>query len=84
MAHRPSGKTPIAGVLPISASAAQQGTPKPSSSKSAAPRLKLLVRRLPPGLTQAEFETALGGEWAVGKGKVDWVTYRPGKVSTEY
>lgn len=83
MAHRPSGKSAIPGVLPISASSAQQNAPKASSSKSAAPRLKLLVRRLPPGLTQAEFETALGEEWTVGKGKVDWFTYRPGKLSTE-
>lgn len=46
-------------------------------------RLKLVVRRLPPGLTQEEFETSLGAEWRVGSGKVDWAAYKPGKVSKE-
>ncbi|KAL8840636.1 MAG: hypothetical protein Q9176_003749 [Flavoplaca citrina] len=46
-------------------------------------RLKLVVRRLPPGLTQEEFETSLGAEWRVGSGKVDWAAYKPGKVSKD-
>lgn len=76
---------PSAGVLPISASATQKSAPPPakSTAKPATPRLKLVVRRLPPGLTQAEFENALGEEWKVGAGKVDWFQYKPGKVSKE-
>ncbi|KAL4928645.1 putative nonsense-mediated mRNA decay protein Upf3 [Aspergillus undulatus] len=72
------------GVLQIPASATQKHahaakkTPKP-----AAPRLKLIVRRLPPGLTQEEFETALGADWKVGGGKVSWSQYKPGKVSKD-
>ena len=58
------------------------GPPK-RGPKPPGPRLKLLVRRLPPGLTEVEFETALGGEWNVGAGKVDWFKYKPGKVSKE-
>ncbi|OJD17087.1 hypothetical protein AJ78_02788 [Emergomyces pasteurianus Ep9510] len=72
-----------AGVLPISASATQKGSPNKSSSKAAAPRLKLLIRRLPPGLTPQEFEAVLGDEWKVGNGKVDWFHYKGGKISKD-
>ena len=51
--------------------------------KSSAPRLKVVVRRLASGLTEEEFSASLGDEWKVGKGKVDWTSYRPGKVSKE-
>jgi regulator of nonsense transcripts 3 len=73
------------GVLQIPASATQKNASAPAKSapKPAAPRLKLLVRRLPPGLTQEEFETALGAEWKLGAGKVSWYQYKPGKVSKE-
>ena len=77
---------PTGGVLPISASATQKNasTPSKSSAKPPTPRLKLLVRRLPPGLTQVEFQSALGEEWKLGAGKVDWFQYKEGKVSKEY
>ncbi|KKK25693.1 nonsense-mediated mRNA decay protein [Aspergillus ochraceoroseus] len=73
------------GVLQIPAAATQKSAPPAprKTSKPAAPRLKLLVRRLPPGLTQEEFETALGSEWKLGAGKVDWFQYKPGKISKE-
>ena len=73
------------GVLQTPAAATQKNPPKPAKKppKPATPRLKLLVRRLPPGLTQAEFETALGEEWKAGGGKIDWLQYKPGKVSKE-
>ncbi|KAK2799097.1 hypothetical protein FQN50_008603 [Emmonsiellopsis sp. PD_5] len=81
---QPSPRLSSAGVLPISASATQKGSsPNKAGSKAAAPRLKLLVRRLPPGLTQEEFQTALGDEWKVGKGKVDWIHFKEGKVSKD-
>ncbi|KAM0515986.1 hypothetical protein ACHAPE_005607 [Trichoderma viride] len=44
---------------------------------------KVIIRRLPPGLTEAEFVSNLGSEWAVGNGKVDWFYYAPGKVCNE-
>jgi regulator of nonsense transcripts 3 len=56
---------------------------KSTSAKATAARLKLLIRRLPPGLTQLEFEEILGAEWKVEGGKVDWFLYKCGKVSTE-
>ena len=75
------------GVLSIPASATQK-KPGPDSeapiSKSANTRLKIVIRRLPPGLTQVEFEQALGVDWRINKGKVDWAVYKEGKVSKEY
>ncbi|PIG80413.1 nonsense-mediated mRNA decay protein Upf3 [Aspergillus arachidicola] len=73
---------PIAATQKNTANAAAAPTPK-KAPKPAAPRLKLLVRRLPPGLTQAEFETAIGPEWKLGAGKIDWFQYKPGKVSKD-
>ncbi|KKA22907.1 hypothetical protein T310_3073 [Rasamsonia emersonii CBS 393.64] len=81
---QPSVAKPSAGVLPIPASATQKpATPAKSTPKPPAPRLKLVVRRLPPGLTQTEFENCLGEEWKVGSGKVDWFQYKNGKVSRD-
>ncbi|KOS38343.1 hypothetical protein ACN38_g10821 [Penicillium nordicum] len=75
-----------AGLLPISAAATQKsgsGAPAKKTPKPPAPRLKLLIRRLPPGLTQVELESALGSEWKAGAGNVDWLQYKPGKVSKD-
>lgn len=81
---QPSGKAK-AGLLQIPAAATQkQAPPAKKAHKPPAPRLKLLIRRLPPGLTRVEFEDALGIEWKAGSGKVDWLQYKPGKVSKEY
>lgn len=75
---------PTAGVLQIPVAATQKSAaPAKKAHKPPAPRLKLLIRRLPPGLTQDELEVALGSEWKVGAGKVDWLQYKPGKVSKE-
>lgn len=61
------------GVLPVSSTAR-------AAAKAPAPRLKLEIRRLPPGLTLSEFEEVMGDEWKLGNGKVDWREYRQGKV----
>jgi regulator of nonsense transcripts 3 len=84
MTQPPAGKA-TAGVLQIPVAATQKSTSTPAKKapKPSAPRLKLLIRRLPPGLTQTELESALGEEWKVGAGKVDWLQYKPGKVSKE-
>jgi regulator of nonsense transcripts 3 len=73
------------GVLPVSTAG-----PKPKvtgshgqSGRHLAPGLKVNVRRLPPGLTKDEFQTAMGDEWNVGTHNVDWYYYAPGKVSKE-
>ncbi|KAF2772696.1 hypothetical protein EJ03DRAFT_324245 [Teratosphaeria nubilosa] len=62
------------GVLPVNA--AQRAAP----AKAPAPKLKLHLRRLPPGLALTELEDALGDEWRLGNGKVDWREFTPGKV----
>lgn len=66
--------TTPSGVLPVDPASLQAQSTKATS------RLKLEVRRLPPGLTLEEFRDAFGEEWRVGAGKVDWLEYRPGKV----
>lgn len=85
----PKGSTKASGVLPMPAAVLQKhappnNAPRGPSKKAAAPRLKLIIRRLAPGLSQTEFEAHLGEEWKVGAGKVDWLLYRPGKISKEY
>ncbi|KAL8757531.1 MAG: hypothetical protein Q9199_002174 [Rusavskia elegans] len=65
---------------------ARNGVIEPASvtqARSTMPRLKLVIRRLPPGLTQEEFETSLGDEWSLSAEKFDWAVYRPGKVSKD-
>ncbi|KAJ5184065.1 hypothetical protein N7492_001681 [Penicillium capsulatum] len=81
---QPSAKS-TAGVLQIPAAATQKSASSPAKKahKTPTPRLKLLIRRLPPGLTQLELESALGEEWKAGAGKVDWLQYKPGKVSKD-
>lgn len=59
-------------VLPVPTAARQPQAPKA--------RLKLEIRRLPPGLTQEEFQNVLGEEWKVEGGRVDWIEYRGGKI----
>lgn len=85
----PKGTTTANGVLPIPAAILQKQTfpnnaPRGPSKRAATPRLKVVVRRLAPGLTQGEFEATLGEEWKLGGGKVDWFVYRAGRVSKEY
>jgi regulator of nonsense transcripts 3 len=84
----PKSITSTNGILPIPAAILQKqgapsNAPRGPSKRTAAPRLKVVVRRLPPGLTQGEFEVSLGEEWKLGGGKVDWLVYRAGKVSKE-
>jgi regulator of nonsense transcripts 3 len=62
------------GVLPVSGAA--RAAPTKSTSTA---RLKLEIRRLPPGLTLGEFEEILGPVWKLGNRKVDWREYRQGK-----
>lgn len=74
----------VNGVLSVTALQKNAPASAPRGPKIPAPRLKLICRRLPPGLTRTEFETFLGEEWKVGAGRVDWLNYRKGKISKEY
>ncbi|KAI9807032.1 MAG: hypothetical protein M1825_005749 [Sarcosagium campestre] len=76
------------GILPIAASATQKEAKSGrktggGASRNAGPRLKVVIRRLPPALTLPELELALGDEWKLGAGRVDWFQYRPGKESKD-
>ncbi|CAD6569707.1 MAG: hypothetical protein ASARMPRED_003113 [Alectoria sarmentosa] len=74
------------GVLSIPASATQKRNESASeglASKLASTRLKIIIRRLPPGLTQVEFEEAIGDDWKTNGGKVDWGVYEEGKISKD-
>jgi hypothetical protein len=82
----PTGK-PTNGILPMPAGVLQKPntpTPRgPAAKKPIPPRLKVVLRRLPPGFTEAEFGSLLGEKWKVGGGKVDWFEFKAGKISTE-
>lgn len=69
------------GVLPINPAATRK--PQKPQQRTPAVRLRLIVRRLPPGLSETEFWDNLGDDWAVGKGKVEWAAFKPGKISKE-
>lgn len=74
------------GVLPVNAAArknANASSTAKSSGRTPALKLRLIIRRLPPGLTQSEFWTALGEAWKVGGGKVEWAAFQDGKISRE-
>lgn len=68
------------GVAVAQSSADAAKTPK---MKTPVQGEKVVVRRLPPGMTEQEFLAILGEEWAVGHSKVDWFSYWPGKVSQQ-
>jgi hypothetical protein len=72
------------GVLAITASQTSGNGPRSVVSKPLSPKLKVVIRRLAPGLTEAEFTSILGDGWSLGQGKVDWFLYKPGKDSKEY
>jgi regulator of nonsense transcripts 3 len=67
------------------ATAGQSSTDAAKAPRSRAPAQgeKVVVRRLPPAMTEEEFVTILGDEWRLGRGKVDWFAYWPGKVSQQ-
>lgn len=84
MASSATTRSPTAnGVLAVTASQTSGNTAKPTATKLTPPKLKVVVRRLPPGLTEAEFTSVLGDEWALDKGKVDFSLYKMGKESKE-
>ena len=83
---RPPQQPRSAGVLAVPPSNNKGRSPihPPKVNRAPSSRLKVLVRRLAPGLTECEFYTILDDEWKAGGAKVDWSLYRPGKISREY
>ncbi|KAF6830122.1 nonsense-mediated mRNA decay protein [Colletotrichum plurivorum] len=72
------------GVIAVSG---QQGTateaPKSSRSRAPVEGHKVVIRRLPPGLTEEELWSKLGEEWKAGQGLVSWHNFEPGKIQTD-
>ncbi|KAK3387584.1 Smg-4/UPF3 family-domain-containing protein [Podospora didyma] len=68
---------------PGSVSAAQSSSdaPKAPRTKAAPEGEKVVIRRLPPAMTEQEFVAILGDDWKLGNGRVDWFSYWPGKIS---
>ncbi|ATY59226.1 nonsense-mediated mRNA decay [Cordyceps militaris] len=56
---------------------------KPPRQRQQNEGVKLILRRLPPGMTEAECVAILSDAWTLGKGKVDWFSFIPGKISTD-
>jgi regulator of nonsense transcripts 3 len=88
MSGLPNGVLPVPSAIlqksaPSSSVSSQSRPGEPASAARRTPRLKVVVRHLPPGLSQAEFEAAIGPEWKVGHGEVDWYNFRPGRISKE-
>ncbi|KAI1165933.1 Smg-4/UPF3 family-domain-containing protein [Nemania serpens] len=52
-------------------------------AKAHAEGKKVVIRRLPPGMTADECWAILGAEWKVGKGQVDWARYDDGEISND-
>jgi regulator of nonsense transcripts 3 len=71
------------GVLPVAASQTAGNASKTNGPKPPAPKLKIIIRRLPPGLTETEFSSILGDDWKIGHGKVDYFVFKNGKDSKE-
>lgn len=44
---------------------------------------KIVIRRLPPGITAEEAWGILGDQWKDGNGKVDWSQFHTGTISQE-
>ncbi|MCJ1286375.1 hypothetical protein MMC26_005720 [Xylographa opegraphella] len=55
----------------------------PTPARAALPRTKIVIRRLPPGLTEQEFYSTLGDQWRLGGDRVDWASFKPGKISRD-
>lgn len=79
MARQP----PANGVIPVAMLQKNAPPPAPRGPKAASPRLKLVLRRLPPGLNEQEFLNILGDDWKVGTGKIDYLDFKKGKVSRD-
>ncbi|KAF2264498.1 hypothetical protein CC78DRAFT_616663 [Lojkania enalia] len=76
-------QTGVNGVLPVQVLQKNAPASAPRGPKAPQPRLRLLLRRLPPGLTKNEFDSIMGEEWKLGAGKVDSIVYKKGKVSKD-
>ncbi|KAI0384856.1 Smg-4/UPF3 family-domain-containing protein [Hypomontagnella monticulosa] len=71
------------GVLPVASTSTASEAPKATKAKDAPRGKKVVIRRLPPGITATEFWAILGDEWKSGNGKVDWTRFQEGHISQD-
>ncbi|KAF9877606.1 hypothetical protein CkaCkLH20_04741 [Colletotrichum karsti] len=71
------------GVLPVSGQQATADAPKSNKSRAPVEGEKVVIRRLPPGLTEQELWNNLGDEWKAGQGLVSWHNFETGKISQD-
>ncbi|RAL67282.1 hypothetical protein DID88_008046 [Monilinia fructigena] len=83
MATTAGSRNQANGVLSVTTTQTSGNASKQTASKPASSKMKLIVRRLAPGLTEAEFFSIIGDDWKVGQGKVDWFQYKAGKDSKD-
>lgn len=82
----PNNAARQAGVLSVSAANAQGtagNSQKSGRGKAPVEGQKVVIRRLPPGISEEEVSKYLGDEWQPNKGKVGWFSFMPGKTSTD-
>lgn len=72
------------GVLQVSGQQATTDAPKSNKSRTPVEGDKVVIRRLPPGMTEQEVWNNLGDEWKAGNGLVSWHNFEAGKISHEY
>lgn len=60
-----------------------EGSSKTGKTKAPPTGKKVVIRRLPPGMTAEEFWAILGDQWKDGNGKVDWTQFHAGIISQE-
>lgn len=71
------------GVASTASSQNPADAPKPTKTKTPIEGEKVVIRRLPPGMTEDEFSKIMGDAWKSGNGKVGWFQYHPGKISRD-
>ncbi|EQB57996.1 hypothetical protein CGLO_01815 [Colletotrichum gloeosporioides Cg-14] len=71
------------GVLPVTGQQTAADTPKSNKSRAAVEGHKVVIRRLPPGLTEQELWNKLGDVWKAGQGLVSWHNFEAGKISQD-
>ncbi|GKT47098.1 uncharacterized protein ColSpa_07279 [Colletotrichum spaethianum] len=72
------------GVIPASGQQPAADAPKSNKSRTPIEGDKVIIRRLPPGMTEQELWNNLGDEWKAGNGLVSWHNFAQGKISQEY
>ncbi|KAI5863574.1 Smg-4/UPF3 family-domain-containing protein [Durotheca rogersii] len=78
--RKPNGAS---GVLSASTAHASNDAPKAPKTREPLKGRKVVIRRLPPGLSEAEFWAILGDEWKSRNGKVDWTRFHDGQISQD-